>query len=124
MRILAFMLSLYFLAGSLMPGSDWDELPKMANLIEHYKEHSEISNGKITFADFISLHYATDSDHSQEGDCKLPFHHCYTAAFTAVIQQCEFRLITPHFYLPQPAPHPTKETRDHVASVFQPPQLG
>jgi hypothetical protein len=123
-KILALFLSIYFFAGSLMPGSDWDELPKLADLIEHFQHHEESSQGKITFADFIYLHYSSESSHPQEDGCSLPFQHPYACAFLAVIPQFDFR-IAPIVHFPdQPVLHVTKETRDHVSAVFQPPQLG
>lgn len=121
---MALFLSFYFFAGSLMPGSDWDELPKLADLIEHYHHHEVSSHGKITFADFIYLHYSSESSHPQEDGCSLPFQHPYACAFLAVIPQFDFR-IAPIVHFPdQPVLHVTKETRDHVSAVFQPPQLG
>ena len=59
MKILALFLSLYFFAGSLMPGSDWDELPKIANLIEHFQEHQDLSAGEISFSEFLFFSVST-----------------------------------------------------------------
>jgi hypothetical protein len=122
-KILSLLLSIYFFAGSLMPGSDWDELPKVVDLIEHYQHHEKESEGKLSFSDFLFLHYSNTSNHFDD-DCRLPFQHTFTSAYTAEIQHPELLIIQLAEYPIQPVLHITKETRDHVSYVFQPPQLG
>ena len=123
MKILALFLSLYFFAGSLMPGSDWDELPKIANLIEHFQEHQNLSAGKITFSDFLFLHYASNSDHPKEADGKLPFQHTCSFAFIALIPSVDFTISIPFNYPEHSLVQITEETQDCYSSIFQPPQI-
>ena len=122
-KILALFLSLYFFAGSLMPGSDWDELPKIANLIEHFQEHQDLSAGEISFSDFLFLHYASNSEHSKETDGKLPFQHTCSFTFTAIIPSTEFNIILSSEYPVHSVLFSIQDTQECYNSIFQPPQI-
>lgn len=105
-----------------MPGSDWDEIPKVLNLIEHYNHHESRSQEKVSISDFLFLHYSANSEHPKEDNCKLPFQHAYNCAYTAELIYTDFSFILITHYPERPVLHIPKETRDHVSSVFQPPQ--
>ena len=106
-----------------MPGSDWDELPKIANLIEHFQEHQELSAGEITFLDFLFLHYASDSEHPKEADGKLPFQHTCSFTFMAIIPSSEFKILISSEYPVHSVLDIFQDTQECYNSIFQPPQI-
>jgi hypothetical protein len=122
-KILALFLSLYFFAGSLMPGSDWDELPKIANLIEHFQEHQDLSGGEISFSEFLFLHYASNSEHPKETEGKLPFQHTCSFTFMAIIPSTEFKILISSEYPVHSVLDSIQDTRECYNSIFQPPQI-
>jgi hypothetical protein len=122
-KIIAFFLSLYFFAGSLMPGSDWDELPKIANLIEHFQEHQNLSEVEISFSEFLFLHYASNSEHPKEGDGKLPFQHTCSFTFMAIIPSTEFKILISSEYPVHSVLDSIQDTQECYNSIFQPPQI-
>ena len=122
-KFLALFLSVYFFAGSLIPGSDWDELPKIANLIDHFQEHQDLSAGEISFSDFLFLHYASNSEHSKETDGKLPFQHTCSFTFTAIIPSTEFNIILSSEYPVHSVLFSIQDTQECYNSIFQPPQI-
>jgi hypothetical protein len=122
-KILALFLSVYFFAGSLMPGSDWDELPKIANLIDHFQEHQDLSAGEISFSEFLFLHYASNSEHPKETDGKLPFQHTCSFTFMAIIPSSEFKIILSSEYPVHSVLDIIQDTQECYNSIFQPPQI-
>ena len=106
-----------------MPGSDWDELPKIANLIEHFQEHQNLSAGEITFSDFLFLHYASNSEHPKETDGKLPFQHTCSFTFMAIIPSIEFSITTSTEYSVHSVLDSIQDTQECYNSIFQPPQI-
>lgn len=123
MKFASSLLALYFLAGSFMPSSDWDELPKVFNLISHFHEHQKRDHQNLSFMEFISMHYHTGSDHKQEEDhSRLPFFHTIVSPFIAIMQLPVFQfLITEKstekiFFIPVLTP------REHLNKLLQPPR--
>jgi hypothetical protein len=106
-----------------MPGSDWDELPKIANLIEHFQEHQELSAGEISFFEFLFLHYASNSEHPKETDGKLPFQHNCSFTFMAIIPSIEFSITTSTEYPVHSVLDSIQDTQECYNSIFQPPQI-
>jgi len=107
--------------GSMLPGFNWHELPKMVSLVQHYEHHEEESNGKLSFVEFLVMHYATD--HEQEEDhCALPFQHICASVFLALIPQNLFV-----FEAQMPKNQINNQytfsiVRDHIPNVWQPPR--
>jgi hypothetical protein len=107
--------------GSMLPGFDWHELPKMVSLVKHYEHHEAEAGGKLSFVDFLVMHYATDHE-QQEDHCALPFQHVCSAAFVAVIPQNAVL-----FARVSPSTKPSNQytfsvVRDHIPNVWQPPK--
>lgn len=105
----------------MLPGFDWHELPKMVGLVEHFEHHEVESGGKLSFIDFLVLHYASDHEH-EEDHCALPFQHVCAAAFVAVIPQnsVTFSDVQPKSeHLNQ---YTFSVVRDHIPNVWQPPK--
>lgn len=106
-----------------MPGSDWDELPKIANLIDHFQEHQDLSEVEISFSEFLFLHYASNSEHPKETDGKLPFQHTCSFTFMAIIPSSEFKIILSIEYPVHSVLFSIQDTQECYNSIFQPPQI-
>ncbi|OOQ61741.1 hypothetical protein [Mucilaginibacter pedocola] len=62
----------------LLLTSDVDELHqlfKLPVLFEHFSEHKQRSNGRVSFVDFLEMHYWGDDmdDNDNDRDMALPF---------------------------------------------------
>lgn len=106
-----------------MPGSDWDELPKIANLIEHFQEHQDLSAREISFSEFLFLHYESNSEHPKETDGKLPFQHTCSFTFMAIIPSTEFKIIVLSEYPVYTVLDSIQDSQECYNSIFQPPQI-
>lgn len=51
------------LVGSLIPQNDLLELAKLPQLLDHYADHQTPAGGKLSFLEFLALHYGAGSDH-------------------------------------------------------------
>jgi hypothetical protein len=67
-------ISIFFLLIFLTSNTEAHQLLKLPLLVHHYTEHKK-QNKKISFADFINMHYvmADDGDGDTTEDMKLPF---------------------------------------------------
>ena len=107
--------------GSMLPGFDWNELPKMVGLVKHYEHHEEESHGKLSFVDFLVMHYASDHDH-QEDHNSLPFQHMSTTTFLALIPQNSVVFESPKPQIQINNEYKFSVVRDHIPNVWQPPK--
>lgn len=75
-RLLAYILSMNLLVGSMLPGGGCGELAKLPDLIQHYQHHVQKSNGEISFLTFLQMHYGAGSKHvNTEDHSSLPSLH-------------------------------------------------
>lgn len=67
-----FIISLLFVY--LFSATEFRELLKFPDMLEHYKEHKQ-KNNAISFFDFINMHYSGphDDDGDSDKDMNLPF---------------------------------------------------
>ncbi len=94
--VIAILLSLQILLGSLFPNVDAMQLVKIGELIKHYQEHVATENQNLSFVDFLIMHYSSTSNHTKtakHSHANLPHlnsHH-------AVMAYCEpvFKSIIP-----------------------------
>ena len=94
--MIAILLSMQILLGSLFPNVDAIQLAKIGELIKHYQEHVSNENQDLSFVDFLIMHYSSDSNHTKtakHSHSNLPHldsHH-------AVVSFCEpvFKSILP-----------------------------
>ena len=83
-QITAIFLGFLILIGSLIPQTDFEELSKLPDLINHYQEH-HAKDDSLSFVSFLQEHYA--SKHRNEEDhSKLPLQKHCSCVFLAVIQ--------------------------------------
>lgn len=70
-----------------MPNSDFSQLPKFADLIEHYKVHKAEAAAigeTISFSEYLCIHFIHMQDHDDdhEGDHEqLPLHNVSGSSF-------------------------------------------
>jgi hypothetical protein len=77
-KLLAYILSLNLLVGSILPGGGCGELAKLPDLIRHYQLHVQKSGGEISFLTFLHMHYGAGSKHvNTEDHSSLPSLHVH-----------------------------------------------
>ncbi|MCB0559005.1 MAG: hypothetical protein H6573_03480 [Lewinellaceae bacterium] len=67
MKLTALILTLYFLLGSLLPGTDFSQLKKAPALWEHYNLHRSLVAAvgeKPSFFDFLYTHFWDTESHN------------------------------------------------------------
>lgn len=75
-RLLAYILSINLLVGSMLPGGGCGELAKLPDLIQHYQLHVQKSDGTISLLTFLHMHYGAGSKHvDTEDHSSLPSLH-------------------------------------------------
>jgi hypothetical protein len=70
----------------LVPSTIWGDLGKIANLIEHYKEHKK-EDSSISFWAFLDLHYGSDFQKHQTAHdhSKLPLKSTQHAIYSHIL---------------------------------------
>ena len=63
--MIAILLSMQILLGSLFPNVDTTQLAKIGELVKHYKEHVATESQDLSFVDFLIMHYSSDSKHTK-----------------------------------------------------------
>jgi hypothetical protein len=123
MRFISLILSFIMLSGSILPGGDMHELPKMANLVTHYEEHLQESGNQLSFLEFLELHYSgPKASHSDEHD-ELPFHHLCSMSFLAIIPSQVYTFQLREEPLDYSVLYNFSVVRDHIPNVWQPPRV-
>lgn len=73
-------MAFYMLVGSFFPRTDFSQLVKLANIMEHYGQHQadqRFGDAQLSLVQFLEIHFVTPDEHQQfpgheHGD--LPFH--------------------------------------------------
>lgn len=72
-RHIASLVVAVLLFQSLIPnGLGFSKDFAFGEIVSHYLEHKDEANGDLAFLDFLSLHYASDSDHRDQNPDDLP----------------------------------------------------
>lgn len=71
-RFISCFLAFYFVLGSLLPASDFEEFGKIGAMLHHFEEHQIRSNFKLDFIEFLRLHYDDVKHHKSENHTQLP----------------------------------------------------
>lgn len=82
MKSTAWILACYLALGSMFPGSDFSQIPRLAEAIRHYSLHlQEADDINQTFStlDFLSLHYFKPHKHH-----KAPHHNHHNLPFQSL----------------------------------------
>ena len=123
MRLISLLLSFVMISGSILPGGDMHELPKMANLVKHYEEHLQESGHQLSFLAYLELHYAgpeTSHNHDHDG---LPFHHLCTTTFIAIMPVLAYTFQVLEEPVSFSILYNFSVVRDHIPNVWQPPRV-
>jgi hypothetical protein len=124
-RVLFF--AFFILLGSFLPNSDLHELSKISFLIQHYQGHQDKSQGRLSFLEFLRLHYKDSQHMKSENHERLPLKQMGNSPFDYFVST------TPVYCAPQVADFPQPKSYilfdllipDPAAgSIWQPPKLG
>lgn len=79
LRIFAFILSIFFALGGMVPNSDFSQLTKIGFVLRHFSEHLQRApQSDFDFMDFVALHYFNADNHldnhKEENHGQLPMH--------------------------------------------------
>ena len=123
--------AIVFLCIYLLSTTEIYQLLKLPTLFEHFQEH-KIENLKLTFVQFVYMHYAQDNDHDGDADkdAKLPFksHSCSSFSVNFVPlsgHQALFFNVSKEIY----EKHTISDfytfivTASHLQAIWQPPQI-
>ncbi|MCB9276632.1 MAG: hypothetical protein H6564_21550 [Lewinellaceae bacterium] len=91
MKFAAKILAFYFLLGGLMPGSDFGQLGKMEELLQHFRLHRQMAAQQgqtLSFATFVAAHFWQPNNHKHhdggQSHQELPLKciHAFSQAFS------------------------------------------
>lgn len=71
--IIANILIFVLLGNSLFPSLGLEQATKLSEVVKHFREHNLDEVNKISFWDFLKLHYGADSKHFQSN--RSEHHH-------------------------------------------------
>ena len=123
--------ALLFVCIYLLSTTEIYQFLKLPTLFEHYQEH-KLQNLKLTFVQFVYMHYSQDSDHDGDADkdAKLPFksHSCssFSVNFVPLIGHLTVTFITGKEIYEK---HTVSNlytfivTASHLHAIWQPPQI-
>jgi hypothetical protein len=113
------------LLASVLGNGDLHELQKIPALIHHYQEHLSRAGGqeKLSFIDFLEMHYAnTDHEQSEDHD-QLPLKHSHACGMQvmSLIPQVKVDWVQPISVVILPL-YQTIFQSSFLACIWQPPQ--
>lgn len=119
--------SIYFLFGSLIPGTNFVEFTKLPDLIDHYQLHVQeatLSDEDYTLFNFINDHFLNPDEHTQSGHepdhQNLPLHHVSSTLLICCdlnsfdIEELNIQSETPEL-------RKLRKSFDHLEDFFHPP---
>lgn len=85
-QFISISLLIIFSLTTLVPSTMWNDMGKIANLVEHFQEHKKVDSS-ISFWSFIELHYGSDfKKHQTEHDhSKLPLKNTHPSISTLIV---------------------------------------
>jgi hypothetical protein len=85
-KYLSISLLFIFSLTALVPPTIWNDMGKIANLIEHFQEHKK-EDASISFWSFLTLHYGKDFQKHQTAHdhSKLPLKNTHPTANALVL---------------------------------------
>ena len=128
-KSLIYFLVIYFLLGSLIPGSDFSQLYQLDDAFLHFQEHileAKEKSASFTILDFIWLHYISGEDHDPNHE--HPHEDLPLKVFSGPTSFISLEVIPlfPLHHTLSSNPHagfgaPHHFGRDHHEGVYQPP---
>lgn len=124
-------MALYMLVGSFFPRTDFSQLVKVANVVEHYRQHQadqRFGDAQLSLRQFFEIHFIAPNEHQEfpgheHGD--LPFHtvntsqHFTADAFPGLprIERVSIRIVHQFFYA-------VVSLSNFSDGIFHPPIMG
>ena len=71
LKFTSLILAFYMLIGGLIPNSDFSQLVRIPDMMEHFQLHQEEladSGLELSFWDFIKIHFISPNGHEHDGD--------------------------------------------------------
>jgi hypothetical protein len=104
LRLIAYILLVYWSLGSFFPLGDFSQLAMLPSLVQHYRLHKAESEQALSFPAFFALHYSGASSHQHHdggaGHHDLPLKTLH-----------EFQWISARFAVSLPASPASNPTR-------------
>jgi hypothetical protein len=128
-KLIAIFLLIILVTGSFLPNMDTCELSKIPQLLEHYREHSEVKDQYISFVDFLLLHYGvgkeSEAHRDQDEHENLPLHKhtIHNVIAFAPVETISFSF---HRFIPATvlnAEYLYSEYSEYSFSLLQPPRV-
>lgn len=125
MKAISVFLGLIFFLGSLLPEFDFKELGQLDELYEHFQVHSKQAGGKLSFEDFLLMHYSDKNHDKNENHDQLPFHNhdCNLNITLALNPEVSYSFkILPSDKLATPF-YESVHYSEYSVAIWQPPKL-
>ena len=129
--ITSLFLGLLFLAGSLFPQTDVEEVYKIPGLLTHYQFHKKTGGRDFDFWQFMDMHYNASSQHAKQPHkgVEIPlYNHLSTGfVFTLTVFQFQRNAVPLVTLIPWPQVHFAYENLyayQNTTFLFQPPRVG
>ena len=129
--ITSLFLGLLFLAGSLFPQTDVEEVYKIPGLLAHYHLHKKTAGRDFDFWQFLDMHYNASSKHAKlpHKGVEIPLYNHLSLGFVFTLnsfqpQEMPAQVVT---LIPWPQVHFTYQnlySYQNTSFLFQPPQVG
>ncbi|MFN3405331.1 MAG: hypothetical protein ACK40G_14620 [Cytophagaceae bacterium] len=123
MRLISFILGMFFLGSSLLPMNDTCELSKIPELCRHYQSHIQ-ENEQLGFVEFLVMHYLDSEHSSKENHSELPYFSHFHTVSPLLVSFFEIKLE----YVPSPVRNEAFNQNESssysgfVHSFWQPPK--
>ncbi|MCB9081819.1 MAG: hypothetical protein H6555_08935 [Lewinellaceae bacterium] len=130
MRLLSWIMAVYFFVGSCFPGADFSQLPKVANLNAHFQMHRDLALLKgenLSFGRFLSIHFFKPQRHSDQHRPQDHHELPLQSVHSSVLDQCptqllELTALLTHIETDAPSFHFLHiYSSEYTGSIFQPP---
>ncbi|MCY7349467.1 MAG: hypothetical protein LH606_02205 [Cytophagaceae bacterium] len=125
-RLVALMLSVFFLVGSVLPPVSAEHL---SGLVEHYHEHQLEEGGDLNVLTFLWEHYAADAfhrKHPNHSHSHLPAvdFHAASGLFVSLLTTFRFTPLLPEGAASQLPSWENHYTFRFAAALLNPPKRG
>lgn len=130
MKSIALFLAFYMLLGSFFPQSDFGQLAKVSNILEHYRQHkneAQLNSEQLSFTSFLKVHFITPDEHHQ-----IPGHEHEGLPLHTVSHSSTFTLYPPALFSLAPLPSAVTDHQffylhsvlgNFSATIFHPPSF-
>lgn len=129
MKVFAYILLFQFSLGALLPKSDFSQLLKLNNLVQHYQLHqsnASIDGVTISFSEFLYIHFIDSDEHDQENgnhEHQLPLYDLTVSLHLIPASTVESISIIGDIFTKIQACIPQAVPQTLIKNIFHPPIL-